>query len=378
MAWLNFKFWRKGSKTLPVRQVKPKSRRSDVILVSSTILLSLFGLLMVYNSSVAIALRDFADPYHFVRDQGRWLVFGLLIFSLAARLDYRLWYKLALPLLGLSLILLVLVFIPGLGLRALGAHRWLNFRFLVVQPAELAKLTLLIYLSAWLAFPEKSRLGTFLLLVMMVVGLVVAEPDLGTGVIILASALILYFLSGAPLKNFLVLLPLVVGSLIILAVVSPYRLSRLTAFFNPEKDPLGSSYQIRQATLALGSGGWWGIGIGKSRQKYEYLPEANTDSIFAIIGEEYGFIGATVLILGYLLVIWRGFRIGIRAPDRFGNLLAWGISAWLAVQFGINIAANVALIPLTGVPLPLISYGGSNLVVILAALGILANISKQR
>ncbi|MFZ5844868.1 MAG: FtsW/RodA/SpoVE family cell cycle protein, partial [Patescibacteria group bacterium] len=215
-------------------------------------------------------------------------------------------------------------------------------------------------------------------LLAMVVGLVIAEPDLGTAVVIIATAVVLYFLSGAPIPHLLVLVPLLVGGVVILAVISPYRLSRLVTFLNPESDPLGSSYQIRQALLGLGSGGFWGVGIGKSRQKFEYLPEANTDSIFAIIGEEVGFLGATLLILLFWLLVWRGFRIGRMAPDQFGRLLALGISSWIGIQTAINLAANVALVPLTGIPLPLISYGGSSLIVVLAALGIVANISRHR
>lgn len=333
---------------------------------------------MVYDASVAIAIRDFSDQYHFVREQLRWLTFGCLAFAVFSFIDYHRWYKLALPMLLGTLGLLLAVFIPGIGLRALGANRWLSLGWMVVQPAELAKLTLLIYLSAWFAFKEQGRLIPFLVLLAMVVGLVVLEPDLGTGVVILTTALVIYFLSGAPVYQFLVLTPILVGGVIFLAVISPYRFARITTFLNPESDPLGASYQIRQTLLALGSGGLFGVGIGKSRQKYEYLPEANTDSIFAIVGEEVGFIGAAALITLFLFLIWRGFRIAKRAPDQFGRLLALGISSWIAVQVVINLAANVALIPLTGVPLPLISYGGSGLVVVLTALGILLNISRQR
>lgn len=360
------------------RESKSKSYSADRWLILAAISLSLFGILMVYDASVAIAIRDFSDQYHFVREQLQWLAFGFLAFTVFSFIDYHRWYKLALPMLLGTLGLLLAVFVPGIGLRALGANRWLNFGWLVVQPAELAKLTLLIYLSAWFAFKELGRLIPFLVLLAMVVGLVVLEPDLGTGVVILATALVIYFLSGAPVYHFLILTPILAGGVIFLAVISPYRFARITTFLNPESDPLGASYQIRQTLLALGSGGLLGVGIGKSRQKYEYLPEANTDSIFAIVGEEVGFIGASALIILFLFLIWRGFRIAKRAPDQFGRLLALGISSWIAVQVVINLAANVALIPLTGVPLPLISYGGSGLVVVLTALGILLNISRQR
>lgn len=360
------------------RVKKQKLHLPDYWLTVVTIILALFGILMVYDSSVAIAIRDFSDQYHFVREQLRWLVVGAGLLVGVSLVDYHKWYKFALPLLVATLVLLASVFVPGIGIRALGAHRWITTGFFVFQPAELAKLSFIIYLAAWFSFPEKNRIGAFLLLLIMVVGLVVIEPDLGTALIILASAVTLYFLSGAPIWQFLILIPFFLLSVGGVAIVSPYRMRRITTFFNPENDPLGASYHIRQVLLALGSGGLSGIGIGQSRQKYEYLPEANTDSIFAIVGEELGFIGAITVIVLFLFLVWRGFRIAKRAPDTFGRFLALGISSLIGIQTVINLAAMVALVPLTGVPLPLISYGGSSLIVLLVGLGILLNISRWR
>ncbi len=360
------------------RVLKKKWHPADRWLLLATAALSLFGILMVYDSSVVIALRDFGNPYYYAREQLRWLILGAIALFIFSRLDYHILHKFSLPFLITTLILLIGVFVPGIGVHALGARRWLNFGLFILQPAELAKLSLIIYLSAWFAHREKGRFGAFLLLVSMVLGLVILEPDLGTAIIILIIALVLYFFSGAPIVQFVLLVPVLLVSLSGLALAAPYRFRRLTTFFNPNSDPLGASYQIRQVLLALGSGGWFGVGIGKSRQKYEYLPEANTDSIFAIIGEEVGFIGAMVIIALFLFLLWRGFRIASRAPDMFGKLLALGISSWIGIQTIINLAAMVALLPLTGVPLPLISYGGSSLIILLAALGILLNISKQR
>lgn len=351
--------------------------QADRFLLVCILTLSGLGILMVYNSSVAIAIRDFSDQYYFAREQIKWLLIGLTALVIFTSVDYHRWRNMALPALMGTFIFLLAVFIPGLGIGAQGARRWINFVFFVVQPAEIAKLTLIVYLAAWFSVKEKGRFGAFLLLVGMVIGLVILEPDLGTAVIILSIALFLYFLSGAPLVQFLLLLPLFAAAVAGIAVAAPYRFARLTTFFNPESDPLGASYQIRQIILALGSGGWLGVGIGQSRQKYEYLPEANTDSIFAIIGEELGFIGAMLVIGLFLLLVWRGFRIAKRAPDAFGKFLALGISSWVGIQAGINLAAMVALIPLTGVPLPLVSYGGSGLIILLSALGILLNISRH-
>lgn len=360
----------------------------DRWLVGIVLLLSLFGVLMVYDSSVAIAIRDFGNQYYYAGEQLKWLGIGVLAMFVLSRIDYHTWYALALPALLGTMGLLMAVFIPGLGVRALGANRWLNFGVFILQPAELAKLVLVMYLAAWFTphhwngagftTREKGRFGAFLLLTGIMFGLVILEPDLGTGIIIASSALIMYFLSGAPTRHFAILVPIVLIGITLLAVSSPYRFKRLTTYLNPESDPLGASYQIRQVLLSLGSGGWTGIGIGKSRQKYEYLPEANTDSIFAIIGEETGYMGAIVVIGAYVFLVWRGFRVAARAPDPFGRLLAGGITSWIGVQSFLNIGAIAAVIPLTGIPLPFISYGGSSFVILLAATGIVLNISRQR
>jgi len=333
---------------------------------------------MVYDSSVAIAIRDFSNQYYYVNEQLKWLCIGLVALFITSRIPYKIWYSMALPMLCITLALLVAVFLPGIGIRALGAHRWINFGFFVLQPAELTKLAMVVYLSAWFSHPEKKRLLSFVMLLAMTVGLVLLEPDLGTSVIILVIAVLLYFFSGAPLRHFLAMVPILLIVIIVLTVVAPYRMHRLTTFFNPESDPLGSSYQIRQVLLGLGSGGWMGVGIGKSRQKYEYLPEANTDSIFAIIGEEVGYIGALGVIITFLFIVWRGFRIANRSPDVFARLLALGLSSWVSVQTLINLGAMVRLIPLTGVPLPFISYGGSSLIILFIAMGIVLNISTYR
>lgn len=354
-----------------------QKKRIDLPLLLAVIFVCLLGLLFIFEASSVSAARLFSDKYHFIKEQAIWFGLGIVLMTLASFFDYHRYYKLALPVIVATIFLLVGVFIPGLGIRALGAHRWLNLGFFTIQPAEAVKLALVIYLSAWFAYKEKSRLLAFLILVGMVMGLVVAEPDLGTAIVICITAIILYFLSGAPLWHFGILIPLVSLATGILAIVSPYRLKRLITFLNPDVDPLGVSYHIRQILLALGSGGFFGLGLGKSRQKFEYLPEAITDSIFAIIGEELGFLGATVLVLFFFFIIYRGVKIALHAPDRFGQLLGFGITSWIGIQAIINLGAMVALIPLTGVPLPFVSYGGSSLVVSLIGIGILLNISRQ-
>lgn len=332
---------------------------------------------MVYDASSASAARDFGDKYYFLKDQLKWVVLGVGAMVLTSVFPYKNYYKLSPIILAGAIGLLIMVFIPGLGVKLYGARRWIDFRLFTVQPSEIAKLAVIIYLSAWFMTKEKGRLTAFLLLLGIIVALIMLQPDLGTAIILAGIAVILYFLSGAPIWHFAALFPAVAAGLLVLIKIAPYRLKRLTTFFDSGSDPLGASYHIRQAIIAVGSGGLFGLGLGNSRQKYSYLPEANTDSIFAIIGEELGFFGALAVIAVLGFIVYTGFKIAAGCKDNFGRLLAAGISSWLAMQIIINISAMVALVPLTGVPLPFISYGGSALVVELAGVGILLNIAKQ-
>jgi len=259
----------------------------------------------------------------------------------------------------------------------LGAHRWINTGIFILQPAEFVKLALAIYLAAWFSNKEKGRLGAFLLLMGLVLGLVMLEPDMGTTIIILSEALVIYFLSGANIVYFSLLVPFLTFLGFLFIKFSPYRAERFESFLNINKSVESSSYHVKQILIALGVGGLAGVGIGNSLQKYAYLPETTTDSIFAIIAEELGFIGATALILFFIFILSRCFYISVNAKDNFGKLLGGGITTFLAVQTIINLAAQTALVPLTGVPLPFLSYGGSSLIIDLCAIGILLNISKR-
>jgi cell division protein FtsW len=350
----------------------------DISLLISVILLTLFGLFMIYDSSSFVAFRDFGDKYHYIKDQFVWVIVGFCMLVFFSYFNYHRLYNLALPILCTALILLILVFIPGIGISLLGAHRWINIGFASLQPAEFVKLALAIYLAAWFSNKEKGRLPAFLLLMGLVLGLVIAEPDMGTTIVILSEAFAIYFLSGANVIYFSIIVPLVAFLGYIFIKISPYRTKRLEAFLNTDSSLESSSYHVKQILIALGAGGLTGVGLGNSLQKYAYLPESTTDSIFAIIAEELGFIGAALLILVFIFVIHRSFRIAVNAKDNFGKLLAGGITTFLAIQAIINLAAQTALVPLTGIPLPFISYGGSSLIIDLAAVGILLNISKQR
>ena len=349
--------------------------RFDPVIFFAVLALVAFGVVMVYEDSVVEAFTQFSDKFYFAKLQLRWAVLSLVIMLVTSFVPYRLWRKLSLPLFITTLLLLVVVLIPGIGAKIQGARRWLNLGGFTLQPAELVKLTFVMYLASWLT--HKARLLPFLLLSGFLLTLVILEPDLGTAVVIISTGFLVYFFSGAPLLVITAvgITGLLAGSALTLS--SAYRRARLLTFFNPTADPLGSSYHIRQILIAIGSGGLLGLGLGQSRQKYAYLPEATTDSIFAIIGEEIGFIGAVLIIGLFLLIIYRGFTIARSAPDRFSQLLAGGIISSLALQTCINLASIVALVPLTGVPLPFISYGGSSLITHLAGMGILLNISRS-
>jgi cell division protein FtsW len=352
-------------------------KKIDLLLLFSVVFLTFFGLFMIYDASSFVAFRDFADKYHYVKDQIFWIVLGLGALVFFSYFDYHRFYNLAIPILIGSVGLLLLVFIPGIGVKLLGARRWIDLKFTLLQPSEFVKLALAIYLAAWFSSKEKGRLWAFLLLLSFVLLLVILEPDMGTATIILFEAISIYFLSGAKVIYFVYLAPIIALVGLIVAKLEPYRAARLAAFLNVHQDIETSSYHVKQILIALGSGGLTGVGFGNSLQKYAYLPENTTDSIFAIIAEELGFLGATAIIFVFIFMVWRGFRIALTAKDTFGKLLAGGITTFLAGQVLVNLSAQVALVPLTGIPLPFISYGGSALIINLTAIGILLNISRQ-
>ncbi len=363
--------------------MKAKTKKNlPFFLLSLVASLVLLGFLMIYNASSFESYRIFGNKYHFLRNQAIWGGVGFLGLSLASFFDYKRLKIAALPLLVFNFFLLLIVLIPGVGVRISGARRWISFgnffggrEFLGFQPSELLKLCLSLYLAAWLE--EKRPILPFLIVIFVLLFLLILQPDLGTGVVIVASAFFVYFVSGAPIKKllFFSFFALLLGLGLIFS--SEYRRNRILTFLDPSLDPLGKSYHMQQILIALGSGGFWGLGLGQSRQKYQYLPEATTDSIFAVIAEEVGFLGASFLVLFYLLLIFLGFKVVRQAKDRFGQLLACSLTTWLGLQAFVNFSAMVSLLPLTGIPLPFISYGGSSLVVAMVAVGILINIARQ-
>jgi len=358
--------------------------RSDVVLILITFALVVFGLVMIASAGIARSMAVYDEPYYFFIHQ---FIYGFLpgiaVWFLFQRLDYHIWEKWALPFFLVTIVLLIVVFIPGVGTTFKGAQRWINLGGLSFQPTELCKLSLIIYLAAWLASSRQkvySSINGFLgfLFILGLLGiLIMKQPDMGTLGIITVIACSMYFVSGARFVYLMALLGGGATSFWMLVKIEPYRMQRLLSFLNPSSDPQGTSYQINQALIALGSGGIYGVGLGHGRQKFNYLPEPVGDSIFAILGEELGLIGCVFLVTLFIILAWRGFLIAKEAPDAFGRLLAAGITSWFIFQAFINIAAISALIPLTGVPLPFVSYGGSALIFSMGAMGILLNISKQ-
>ncbi len=348
----------------------------DLPLLVSILILVVFGLIMVYDASVIQGLKDFKDSYYYIRQQLIWVVLGIFSMIFFIVFDYKKFKIYSLPLVLLSFLMLMAVFIPGLGVSSGGAHRWLRLGSITIQPAEIIKLTGVIFLSA--VFEKKAKLLPFLILIGGISFVTaVLQKDLGSTIVFVTTAAFLYFAAKAPFWHFLVSLPVVAATLFFLISTSSYRSKRILAFLDPFSDPQGYTYHISQVLIALGSGGLFGLGLGHSRQKFEYIPEVSTDSIFGVIGEELGFLGATFLLSLFLIMIFRGFKISQNCPDNFGKILALGLTCWLGIQIVINISSMIALLPLTGVPLPFISYGGSALVANLTAVGILLNISKQ-
>lgn len=345
---------------------------------------------MVYDASVVASLEIFGGQYHYLILQAIWVLLGAIPAVFFFFFDYKKLRFLALPLFLFTVISLFFVLLPtSFNPEILGARRWIflnpapmpeipllsRLRF---QPSELAKLSLILWLTV--LFIRRKKFGLRLLLpsLLLVAIPVLLEPDFGTAAIITGIGAAVYFVAGGSIRQLVLAVPFLLAAAGALILTSPYRAERLLTYLYPSlADPQKAGYQIRQILIALGSGGLFGLGIGEGRQKYAYLPGVNTDSIFAVVGEEFGFVGAVALILLLFLVIYRGFRVAQHASDQFGRVTAAGISVWFALQTLVNLGAMVGLVPLTGVTLPLISYGGSSLVVTMAALGILLNISKQ-
>ncbi|MFA6537005.1 MAG: putative lipid II flippase FtsW [Patescibacteria group bacterium] len=359
--------------------------KPDYFFLGSFSVLVLLGLIILSSAGTAIGLQKFNDSYHFVKHQFFYgFLPGIFLFLLCYKINYHFWKKLMIPSLFFSIFLLLLVFIPGIGAEFGTAKSWIHIFGFSFQPAEIVKLSFLVYLSAWLE--KRGQTGVkdlyygflpFVFLLGLISILMLLQPDMGTLSVIIFMCLAVFFYSGARFKHVFFLLCAGVASIYLMIIKSPYRAARLTTFLHPELDPQGIGYHINQAFLAIGSGGIIGLGFGHSRQKHLYLPEVTGDSIFAIFAEEMGFIFSTLLILLFIFFIYKGLKIAQKAPDLFGKLLATGIISWIGFQTFFNISSMVGLSPMTGIPLPFISYGGTALAILMGACGIIGNISKN-
>jgi len=360
-----------------------KSRRPDYALLGVIVFLVVFGLIMISSASISLSQDKFGENYYYLINQiTHGLLPGLFLGLIAYFLPLPFFKKISLPLLILNLVFLAMVFLPGFGLEHGGAQRWLSFGSFSFQPSEFLKFTSILYLASWFSAKNKdikSFSETFLPFVALLgatVFLLAAQPDLGTMGVIALSAVAVFILAGGSFRDIALIFSGAAVLFFIFVKTFSHASNRLQIFLHPEMDPLGQGYQINQAFLALGSGGFLGLGLGQGLQKFRYLPEPATDSILAVIGEELGFVGVVSLILLFVFFASRGLKIAKNAPDEFSKLLAGGLTISIILQALINMASVCGLFPLTGIPLPFISLGGSSLTVCLAAMGILLNISK--
>lgn len=365
-----------------MRKVVQQKYVPDLTILLITLILLIVGMIMVYSSSYVWAEFNYQDAFYFVKRQLFFVTLGLFLIIVFTHMPYDIWCKYSLIILIFCFILLIIVLFPGVGLVRGGARSWIGVGAFSIQPAEFIKLGLIIFLASVLG-QERIQITSFMkgflpltLLIFIVFSLIMLQPDFGTGLVIVSTCMLILFVAGAKLSH---LFSLVITGLIgfaFLIISAPYRLKRITAFLDPWEDPLGDGFQMIQSLYAIGPGGLIGAGFGNSLQKYFYLPEPQTDFIFSIIAEELGFLGGATILILFLLLCWRGFVIALKTTDRFASILAFGISSMLLIQVAINISVVIGLIPVTGITLPLISYGGSSLLLNIAAIGILLNISK--
>ena len=356
-------------------------KKIDKTLLISVIILSLFGLLMIYSSSSIWSEYKFNDPYKYLKSQSIFLLIGYSIIHITCKIPNTIYKKYSNIILISCIILLILVLIPGIGNVRNGSRSWFGIGSFGIQPSEFTKLGLIIFTSKYLSNNKiksiKKSVLPILIILFFIFGLIMLQPDLGTGVIIIISIISLLFISGVNIRFFLNLGLIGLFGIIALVLIAPYRIKRITSYINPWTDPLGSGFQIIQSLYAIGPSGLLGSGLGNSVQKHFYLPEPQTDFIFSIISEELGFMGVIIVSFLFLTIIYQGFKISLKQEDNFKKYLSYGITFSIAFQTILNLMVVIGLIPVTGVTLPFLSYGGSSLIVSMIEIGILLNISKS-
>ena len=359
-------------------------KKYDKPLLIAVIIISLFGALMIYSSSYVWAEYKFDDPYKFLKSQSIFLLLGYFIMFVVSNFPYQKYKKLSNTIFGICFLMLILVLIPGIGTVRNGSRSWFGLGGFGIQPSEFTKLGLIIFTAKYLSNNRgelkdiKKGVFPILSVLILVFGLIMLEPDFGTGVVIVMTIIGLLFVSGVKMNFFIKLGVLGLIGVVLLILVAPYRMERIVSFLNPWTDPLGSGFQIIQSLYAIGPGGLLGLGFGNSIQKHFYLPEPQTDFIFSIISEEFGFMGVLIVSSLFITIIYRGFKIAMNCEDLFGKYIAFGITFGLAFQTILNLSVVVGLIPVTGVTLPFLSYGGSSLLISLTSMGILLNIEKNK
>ncbi len=371
------------------------ANRPDYILIIVISILIILGILILSSASAVISQERFGNPYSFLNHQIFFgIIPGIVLFLIARQIPTDFLKKIVPLLLLINLILAAMVFLPKVGVTAGGATRWLSLGGnITFQPSEFLKLTSVLYLASfltsrtshrktsWIAKKSALEFSRTLIAFLIVIGLMalllILQPDISTLGIIVVVGFLIYFLAGTPFWHSLLMMAMGFSALVSLIKLAPYRMQRWLVFLNPETDPLGIGYQIKQSLIAIGSGGILGLGLGMSRQKFGFLPQSMTDSIFAIFTEETGFLGSLILISLFLIILWQGFKISLQAKDKFLQLTGMGITSWICLQAFLNVGAMIGIVPLAGIPLPFISYGGSHMVAELAGMGILLNISRK-
>lgn len=353
--------------------MKPKN-----ILLISVLLQSILGLIMITSSSYVWAEYKFSDPYKYFKSQFVFFIISLIIMYIVSNIDYSFYFKHSKKIFISCLCLLILVLIPGIGTVRNGSRSWFGIGSLGIQPSEFMKLAMIIFISKYLSLNEKKvkkNCFPMLAIILLIFGLIMMQPDFGTGMVITMIGIALLYVAGVNMKFFLKIGVLGIIGIVILIIIAPYRLKRIVSFLNPWSDPLGSGFQIIMSLYAIGPGGLFGYGLGNSRQKHFYLPEPQTDFIFSIILEELGFIGCIIVITLFLGIIISGLLISKKCNNLFGKYVSFGITFWIAFQSVLNLFVVVGLIPVTGVTLPFLSYGGSSLLILYVGIGIILNIS---
>ena len=358
-------------------------KKTDKLLIFSIILLMIISLFMIYSASFVWAKYKFNNPFKYVINQGIFSIIGIILVFIISKINHKFYLKKANLILLVCIILLILVLIPGIGVVRNGSRSWFGIGSFGIQPSEFTKIGLIIFTSKYLAksnkFLKDYKKGVFpiLIILFLIFGLIMLEPDFGTGMIIILTIIAMLFVAGVNMKFFIYLGIIGIIGIVGLILIAPYRMDRITSFINPWSDPLGTGFQIIQSLYAIGPGGLFGVGYLNSRQKNFYLPEPQTDFIFSIIAEEFGIIGAIVILSLFSIILIRSFKIALKQENLFSKYLAFGLTFQLIVQVIMNLSVVIGLIPVTGVTLPFLSYGGSSLLTSLVGVGIILNISKN-